>query len=246
MPFARAATDKPSRAMGPTQGRFAPSDEAFMLQPLRYPTTCLSVLSATLLLALATGCGPAAPEDDAAMGESVATPVTRPDLPPELEAVRTALDRFQDPYAALREGYFSTVGCLEFPGGAVEGEMAYKPGAMGVHFLNPLYVGPTLDPLKPQVLLYEWADGRLRLTGAEWFAPVEVSPTAPTIFGRTLDGPMEGHEPILPRELHHWDLHVWLWKENPNGLFHPTNSAVTCPPGPYTIEDAPPQMVHAE
>lgn len=206
----------------------------------------LSSLACACGLAWATGCAPDQPADGAAQSQSASTPTSLPDLPPELESVRTALDRFQDPYAALREGYFSTVGCLEFPGGAAEGEMDYKPGAMGVHFLNPLYVGPALDPLKPQVLLYEWADGQLRLTGAEWFAPVEVSPTAPTIFGRTLDGPMEGHEPILPRELHHWDLHVWLWKENPNGLFHPTNSAVTCPPGTYTIKEAPPTMVRAE
>jgi len=204
----------------------------------------LALVSSAFCMAWASGCATDSP--GAGENQTAAAPATRPDLPPELEAVRTALDRFQDPYAALREGYFSTVGCLEFPGGGAEGEMAYKPGAMGVHFLNPLYVGPALDPLKPQVLLYEWADGELHLTGAEWFAPVEVAPTAPTIFGRTLEGPMEGHEPILPAALHHWDLHVWLWKENPNGLFHPTNSAVTCPPGPYTIEDHAPAMVHAE
>ena len=210
------------------------------------PRLWLTVLSSAFCITLASGCSPDSPAESSGEGQQAAAPASLPDLPPELEAVRTALDRFQDPYAALREGYFSTVGCLEFPGGATEGEMAYKPGAMGVHFLNPLYVGPTLDPLKPQVLLYEWADGKLRLTGAEWFAPVELAPTAPTIFGRTLDGPMEGHEPILPAALHHWDLHVWLWKENPNGLFSPTNSAVTCPPGPYTIQDHPPAMVHAE
>jgi hypothetical protein len=57
---------------------------------------------------------------------------------------------------------------------------------------------------------------------------------------------MEGHAPILPAELHHWDLHVWLWKDNPNGLFHPTNSAVKCAPGPYTFVEDAPKMVHME
>ena len=33
---------------------------------------------------------------------------------------------------------------------------------------------------------------------------------------------------------------------DPNGLFHPTNSAVTCPDGPYTIQDHPPTMVHSD
>jgi hypothetical protein len=43
--------------------------------------------------------------------------------------------------------------------------------------------------------------------------------------------------------LHHWDLHVWLYKDNPNGMFSPTNSAVKCPKGVYTFADAPPKMV---
>jgi hypothetical protein len=54
---------------------------------------------------------------------------------------------------------------------------------------------------------------------------------------------MEGHAPILPAELHHWDLHVWLFKNNPNGMFHPTNSALKCPKGPYTFAEAPPKIV---
>ncbi len=205
-------------------------------------------LLAATSLAVITGCSPrqSAQDPPAAEVATAPAPAALPDLPPELESVRTALDRFRDPVAALREGYLSTVGCLDFPEAGGEGEMAYMKGAMGVHFLNPAYIGPTLDPLKPQVLLYEWAGDELRLTGAEWFAPVAVAPQAPSIFGHTLDGPMEGHEPILPKELHHWDLHVWLWKDNPNGLFHPTNASVTCPPGPYTIEEHAPTMVHLE
>lgn len=217
-----------------------------MVRTPHRPAKGSSVLPVFACLLIAAGCAPEQASDAGADGASMLASATLPDLPPELLAVRTELDRFQDPYAALREGYFSTVGCLEFPGGGAEGEMDYRPGAMGVHFLNPAYIAPTLDPLKPQVLLYEWVNGELHLTGAEWFAPVEVAPEAPTIFGRTLEGPMVGHEPILPRELHHWDLHVWLWKDNPNGLFHPTNSTVTCPPGAYTIQEHAPEMVHTQ
>ena len=25
----------------------------------------------------------------------------------------------------------------------------------------------------------------------------------------------------MPAQLRHWDLHVWLWKDNPNGMFEP-------------------------
>ena len=65
------------------------------------------------------------------------------------------------------------------------------------------------------------------------------------IFGTKLDGPMEGHAPVLPVELHHWDLHVWLWKANPNGLMHPTNSNVKCPASPYTFREEATRMVHS-
>ena len=83
----------------------------------------------------------------------------------------------------------------------------------------------------------------LVLTGAEWFVPTAVSKTPPSVLGHQLMGPMEGHPPILPAELHHWDLHVWLYKDNPNGMYSPTNSAVKCPKGAYSFADAPPKMV---
>ena len=161
-----------------------------------------------------------------------------------IAAVRAALDKYKDPIAAVRDGYFSTVGCIDFPGGGSEhGSMDYKPGAMGVHFLNPALIGPKLDSTKPQVLLYEPVGDKLVLTGAEWFVPTAVSKTPPTVLGHQLMGPMEGHAPILPPELHHWDLHVWLYKDNPNGMFSPTNSAVKGPKGAYSFVDAPPKMV---
>lgn len=161
-----------------------------------------------------------------------------------IAAVKAALDKYKDPIAAVRDGYYSSVGCIDFPGGGTEhGAMEYKPGAMGVHFINMGLVGPKLDSTKPQVLLYEPVGDKLVLTGAEWFVPTDLAKTPPTMLGHELMGPMEGHAPIMPAGLHHWDLHVWLWKDNPNGMFHPTNSAVKCPKGTYTFADAAPKMV---
>lgn len=169
-----------------------------------------------------------------------------PALTPALAATRAALDKYKDPMQAVRDGYFSTVACIEFhDNGMSHDHMSYKPGAMGVHFLNPATIGPALDSLKPQVLMYEPVGDKLVLVGAEWFVPVAVSKTAPTMFGQTLMGPMEGHQPIMPAGLHHWDLHVWLWKDNPNGVFSPTNSSVKCPKTGYgySFDDAPPKVV---
>ena len=158
-------------------------------------------------------------------------------LSPDLQAAKAALSKYSDPFAAIRDGYFSTVACMDFPNGAKDGTVEYPPGAMGVHFLNAANIGPNLDPTKPQVLIYAPVGNKLVLAGAEWFVPVQAAPNGPpTIFGQTLAGPMDGHEPIMPTTLKHYDLHVWLWKDNPRGMFTSTNSEVKCTAGaPYTV-----------
>jgi hypothetical protein len=166
-------------------------------------------------------------------------------LSPELLGIRAALDKYRDPVVAVHDGYLSSVACVEYPkGGGSEGTMHYAPGGMGVHFLNLQFIGPTLDPTKPQVLIYEPDGDRLRLAAAEWFVPAQAAgQTRPAIFKQELQGPMEGHEPVQPKGMHHYDLHVWLWKENPAGTFSPTNPAVTCPKGGYSFAEHAPKMV---
>ena len=117
----------------------------------------------------------------------------------DLQSVKAALSKYSDPLMAVRDGYFSTLACIDFPKGATEGSITYPPGAMGVHFLNPGNIGPKLDPSKPQVLIYEPVGDKLVLSAAEWFMPAEIAGgAAPSIFGQTLAGPMDGHEPIMP------------------------------------------------
>ena len=169
----------------------------------------------------------------------------QPALPAELAGVRAGLDKYRDPIVAVHDGYLSTVACIEYPKGGHEGEMHYPKGGMGVHFFNPQYIGPTLDPSKPQVLIYEPVGDSLRLVAAEWFMPAEVAGASrPSVFGKALGGPMEGHQPLMPPGLHHYDLHVWLWKHNPEGVFSPTNPAVSCPAKGYSFAEAAPKMVH--
>ena len=162
-------------------------------------------------------------------------PIAAPALAPELVTVRAALEKYKDPVVAIHDGFLSTVGCIDFPKGGTDGPIYYPPGAMGVHFLNMGNVGPTLDPSKPQVLIYEPVNGKLNLVAAEWFMPEQIAGgKAPMIFGQTLSGPMDGHQPIMPAELRHYDLHVWLWKSNPKGVFTSTNATVKCAPAaPY-------------
>ncbi|MGH7538924.1 MAG: hypothetical protein ACREMF_09830 [Gemmatimonadales bacterium] len=168
---------------------------------------------------------------------------TLPQVSPELGRVRTALDRYRDPIAAVHDGYFSTLVCVAFPRPGGQGQVAYPAGGMGVHFLNPGLIGPQLDTLRPQVLIYEPDGDRLRLAAAEWFVPTQVSRERPQLFGQPFDGPMEGHHPVMPAELHHWDLHVWLWKANPEGVFSPTNPSVRCPDRGYSMQEQAPRIV---
>jgi hypothetical protein len=165
-------------------------------------------------------------------------------LPPELQKVRALLDKYTDPIAAVHDGFLSTVGCVEYPKAGSEGAMRYAAGGMGVHFINMGNVGPALDPAKPQVLIYEPVGDKLRLVAAEWFIPAELAKSGPpSIFGKKLEGPMEGHKPLMPEGLHHYDLHVWLWKDNPAGIFSPTNPAVKCPKQGYSFAERAPKVV---
>jgi hypothetical protein len=177
---------------------------------------------------------------------SADAPKNLPKVPAELEKVRAALEKYQDPVRAVHDGYFSTLACVAYsrPGRSGEVPAYAQAGAMGIHFLNPAAIGPTPDPARPQVLLYEPAGGKLRLVGAEWLIPLATGvKERPTLFGRAFDGPMDGHEPTMTKELRHYDLHVWLWKENPAGLFSPTNPNVKCGEYGYAFVEEPPALI---
>ncbi len=184
----------------------------------------------TLILAAACSCVASARAVHA-QNVKASTP---PKLSAELEAVRTDLARFQDPIVAVSEGYLSTQICT-----------GYADGGMGVHFINMATVGPKVDPKVPQVLIYEPEGETLKLVAAEWFVPVAAVKEKPSIFGRPFDGPMDGHEPLMPKSLFHYDLHVWLWKENPSGVFNSVNPALKCPASsPYTVTSKENSLAH--
>jgi hypothetical protein len=154
--------------------------------------------------------------------------------PPELARLQDVLGKYHDPLVAVRDGYFSTLGCVEYPN-----------GGMGVHFLNGALIGPTAEPDKPQILVYEPDGDKLRLVAAEWFIPLATGvKERPSLFGQPFDGPMEGHEPLMPAGLHHYDLHVWAFKPNPAGTFNAINPNVTCAgKSPYALMEHPPKHV---
>jgi hypothetical protein len=168
---------------------------------------------------------------------------------PSFAEMRKAAERFKDVKVALAEGY------LRDPGDSCEtAPMMGKPaadGAMGVHYFRPDLLGVTSAPdaarvdgngvhvdfLKPAVLLYEpQADGSMELVAVEnlvfqksWHAAGNKAP--PSFHGVTYNAMAD--DPATPLdEAHkfepHYDLHAWIYRENPKGVFVSFNPAVNC------------------
>lgn len=146
---------------------------------------------------------------------SAADPPARDDS--GVTAVRNATERFHDVEVALEAGYVPVSHCEELPG----------VGAMGIHYLHPeLAADSRIVPTQPEVLLYEPTERGLVLVGVEYFVAEDAARSArPSVLGRPLNGPMAGHNPQMPR---HYDLHLWVWRDNPAGLTEDWNPAVSC------------------
>jgi hypothetical protein len=161
----------------------------------------------------------------------------------DIDALRQSLLKYRDVYTAVRDGYFSTVGCVHYDGMKMEGQVDYQKGGMGIHFVNTSLVGPKPDPMRPSILMYEPRDGKLELIGVEWIVPMNSVKERPKLFGQDFLGPMEGHEPIIPKEFAHYDLHAWLFKENPLGLFAATNPEVKCEGYAFALAEHPTKLL---
>jgi hypothetical protein len=136
-------------------------------------------------------------------------------------AVRDATDRFRDVAVAQAEGYALQFGCVSGP----------DFGAMGLHFVNGALVGDdVLDPARPEIVIYEpTADGRVRLIGADFLVLKDVwdatHSAAPQLMGQLLhlfEAPNRFGLPAF------YTLHVWAWKDNPNGTFVNWHPKVSC------------------
>lgn len=167
---------------------------------------------------------------------------------PTLDEVRAATERFRDIRVAVAEGYIA-----DPSGMCTTAEMEGRPaheGAMGLHYFRPDLLGISGPPnprvagssthtdfRNPAVLIYEpQSDGSLELVAVENLVFIRAWEQAgnrqpPAFHGHPYER-MED-DPATPfDEAHgfepHYDRHVWLYRENPNGVFAPFNTAVTC------------------
>ena len=161
----------------------------------------------------------------------------------QIDALRNSLEKYKDYKVAVRDLYLSTVGCVHYSGEKMAHHMEYPKGAMGVHFVNVTVRGAP-DPMKPNVLIYEPVGKELKLVAVEWLVPLTTdTKERPSLFGQPFMGPMEGHEPLIPKEYVHYDLHAWLFKNNPLGMFAPTNPNVNCKGSDFSLLEKPTRMM---
>jgi hypothetical protein len=161
----------------------------------------------------------------------------------QIDALRKAMEKYKDYKIAVRDLYLSTVGCVHYSGEKMAGHMHYPKGAMGVHFVNVTIRGAP-DPMKPNILIYEPVGKELRLVAVEWLVPFTAkTKKRPALFGKPFDGPMEGHEPLIPKQYVHYDLHAWLFKDNPLGMFTPTNPNVSCDGYDFSLLEMPTKVM---
>ena len=168
---------------------------------------------------------------------------------PTLDEVRSIAEKYRNVDVAKAEGYTTDNKC-------VTAEMLGQPaelGAMGLHYVRRDMLGlPPKPPppgsgrvsgsgthtvfRKPAMLVYEpQPDGSLQLVAVEnlvfaaaWHAK---SDAPPTFHGRTY--PLLNDDPRTQvDEAHGWEphfeQHLWVFRDNPNGAYSPFNPKVTC------------------
>ena len=146
-----------------------------------------------------------------------------------LQIVRSSTMRFKGVSTAEAEGYHLAFGCVTGP----------DAGAMGLHYVKmPLVVDPPMmpngepDPTQPQIVIYEpLPNGGLHLIGADYLILADPWDKA---------HPLQGAPQMMGQLFHYFEapnrfglpafytLHVWAWKENPNGAFVNWHPNVSC------------------
>lgn len=141
-----------------------------------------------------------------AQGDSVST---------QLAEARQATAAFHSTDNAAAAGWAdSGLPCFDSPS-----------GGMGFHWLKAAPTNARPSAANPQALVYEpEPDGSLQLVAVEYLVDRDTwTGPAPTLYGQTF-------QPIDVGPLHLYELHAYLWRPNPDGMFADYNPRVRmCP-----------------
>jgi hypothetical protein len=173
-------------------------------------------LLAAAVAAIALSCERREPTSPAAAHVHVAARQTGApirDLGSKLAALKSSTSRYHDFAAAQADGYTVQVtGCMQDA----------ASGGMGYHYAKGDLIDGQVIEARPEVLLYEpQGQGKPRLVGVEFIIPFDAwtGADAPVLYGQS-----------FARNLTFkvWALHVWVWRNNPTGVFADWNPAVSC------------------
>ena len=138
-----------------------------------------------------------------------------------VKVVRDATRYYRDVTLAEAAGYQLHFGCVSDE----------DDGAMGMHFVNMALVGDgVLDAALPEIVIYEpQPNGRPRLIGADYLVLAEawdaMNDSPPQLMGQLFHLFPSPNRFGLPS---FYTLHVWAWKDNPNGTFVNWHPKVAC------------------
>ena len=92
---------------------------------------------------------------------------------------------------------------------------------MGRHYLKSALMDATFEVERPEILVYAPdRDSTLQLVAVEYAVPESLSVNPPEGFEGSAD------HWYVNQAFGIWTLHAWVWKENPAGMFYPTNPNV--------------------
>jgi len=157
----------------------------------------------------AMGAGNTATAATGHVAQASRTPLDR-----DLERIRNATAAFKSLDAAVAAGYQRNVPqCIAHP----------TLGGMGYHHTNDALLDDKLDLDHPEILVYaKTATGEYKLNGVEFYVPYSAHPrdaAPPVIMGQQLT-------PFDPGKF--WYRHVWVWTDNPSGVFADWDPDVKC------------------
>jgi hypothetical protein len=138
-----------------------------------------------------------------------------------VQEVRDATRQFIDVNNAAPD-YAPAFGCVSGP----------DHGAMGIHYLNGALLDGEIDVTRPEALIYEPVGNRRKLVGVEyivdaqtWLSVPEHDNQPPQLEGQAFQFVGSPNRYAIPA---FFELHVWAWRDNPNGAFVDWNDNVTC------------------
>jgi hypothetical protein len=135
-----------------------------------------------------------------------------------LAEIRAATARYHNIEEAYADGYILGSPCVSSP-----------EGGMGYHLINlDLVMDNVIDHRQPEALVYEpMKNGRMRLVAVEYIVPYpfwDQAEGVPVLGNKVFDDMPNFPEPLGPN----YQLHVWVWKNNPAGIYNPYNPNVNC------------------